>query len=148
MKRMNSASGLSKIFRPLWISTEPRGAHTVHKGGNYQAACTHVILCLEQGWEHGWQSSVCAQSSVCLCGRMIVSYWIFSQVWEFALPFFLQRSSLLCKCECFFCFNSQEIKSLQGWEPDCCLPLNLDKWSCSSCPQLSALPHTAEGKRW
>lgn len=146
MKRMNSASGLPKIFWPLWIPTELRGAHTVHEGGNYQAALRVWVLCLEQGWEHGWQSWDCAQSSVFVWQND--SYWIFSQVWEFALPFFLQRLSLLSLCECFFWFNSQEIKSLQGLEPDCCLPLNLDKWSCSSCPQLSALLHTAEGKRW
>lgn len=47
---------------------------------------------------------------------MIFIYLIFNQIWEFVLPFCLQRLALLSMCECFFCFNSQEISSLQGLE--------------------------------
>lgn len=110
MKRMNSASGLSKIFWLLWIYTEPRGIHTEHDRGNYQAArtCASILPSTGVGTWLAIKSLCIAQPQLCLCGRMVVRYWIFDQLWEFALPFFLQRLSLPSICECFICVNTRK----------------------------------------
>lgn len=154
---MNFASGLSKIFSPLRIYTESRRTHPgfaydVGAIMRLQCTCSSISITARSfAWARGEDMAgtrVCAQHSnisAGFCGRMTFIYLIFYQIWEFVLPFCLQRLALLSICERFFCFSSQEISSLEGLDA-CLLSLSefgqLKLWLLS--PAVSPATHSRE----
>lgn len=158
---MNFASGLSKIFWPLRIYMESRRTHpgfayNVRAIMRLQCTCSSISITAHSfAWARGEDMAGTHASvhSIATFLRVSVAEWCLfiwystrfenlschsvSKGWPFYL--YANSSSALAV---------RKLVAFRAWTPACCLSLNLDNWSCDSCPQLSALLHTAERNRW